>query len=145
MRVCVPWLRVFRIMGSYLPHVCINMELGWLQSPELLGDTPARGRGIATRWSLTSLPTLSMLWYQELCVEVVKGAGQRLQVCTEWGVCRVGVSFTKVYKHPLYKEWPSHMTVIFYMSSWSLQNFLVNVYWLDTKFWCLQAPTGIIF
>lgn len=102
-----------------------------------MGDIPTHGRGIATRWSLMSPTSLLVLWSHEFCVEVVVHRWERsrewLQVCTEWGVCLVSESFTKICEHQLYKEFPSRLTVIFYMSSGVLQNFFMDVYWLDTK------------
>lgn len=33
----------------------------WLR-PEVVAGNPARGRGVGTRWSLSSLPTQAILW-----------------------------------------------------------------------------------
>jgi len=45
---------------------------GWIQvgcsseQPGLVEDVPAHGRGVGTRWSLRSLPTLTGLWFYDI-------------------------------------------------------------------------------
>jgi len=46
-------------------------RVGWSsQHPGLVEDVPAHGRGVGTRWSLRSLPTLTILWFHYYKLEV---------------------------------------------------------------------------
>ena len=41
----------------------VQGQVGWSsEQPGLVKDVPAHGRGVGTRWSLRSLPTLTILW-----------------------------------------------------------------------------------
>ena len=46
------------------------MNFGWSsEQPGLMEDVPAHGRGAGTRWSLRSLPTLTILWFYNIMKE----------------------------------------------------------------------------
>jgi len=44
----------------------VRGRVGWSsEQPGLVEDVPAHGRGVGTRWSLRSLPTLTILWFYD--------------------------------------------------------------------------------
>ena len=52
---------VQRSCGCPLPG-SVQDQVGWSsEQPGLVEDVPAYGRGVGTRWSLRSLPTLTIL------------------------------------------------------------------------------------
>ena len=54
-----------RSCGCPLPGN-VQGQVGWSsEQPGLVEDVPAHGRGGGTRWSLRSLPTLTILWFYD--------------------------------------------------------------------------------
>ena len=68
MRVVKQWNRLPREQRScrYPLLRIVQGQVGWSsEQPGLVEDVPAHGRGIGTRWSLRSLPTLTILWFYD--------------------------------------------------------------------------------
>ena len=84
MRVLKHWHRLPReVVDTPLP-VVVQGQVGWSsEQPGLVGDVPAHGRGVGTRWSLRFLPTLTILWFcdfmilNEVCTHTPRQRGGR--------------------------------------------------------------------
>ena len=50
-----------------VPNNSCTGQVGWSsEQPGLVENVPAHGRGAGSRWSLTSLPTQTILWFYEI-------------------------------------------------------------------------------
>jgi len=65
-RVMKHWHRLPReAVAASLPG-SVQGQVGWSsEQPGLVGDVPAHGRGVGTRQSLRSIPTLTILLFYE--------------------------------------------------------------------------------
>jgi len=65
----------------------VQGQVGWSsEQPGLAKDVPADGRGVGTRWSLRSVPTLTIVWFYDsliLLCSVTREGWHAAEVCQQ--------------------------------------------------------------